>query len=83
MPAGRTFGDLHDAFVDAATGVGIPDALANIPSMIPMYTVALGTEALRTLGILNQPTPTAQPTTTRQPTPLCQDSCRLPCEFLC
>lgn len=69
VPAGRTFGDLHDGFVDAATSVGIPDAVVNIPSMIPMYAVAIGTEALRTLGIFNQPTPVAQPTTTRQPAP--------------
>jgi RHS repeat-associated protein len=69
VPAGYTFGEMHDAFVDAAHSVGIPDALANIPSMIPMYAVAIGTEVLRTLGILNQPTPAAQPTTTRQPAP--------------
>ena len=62
MPAGRTFGDLHDGFVDAATRAGIPDALANIPSMIPMLGIAIGTEVLRTLGIIDQPKPTRQPT---------------------
>lgn len=77
VPAGRTFGDLHDAFVDAATTVGVPFALANIPSMVPMYAVALVTEVLRTLGIIDQPTPPAQPTLTIQPTttrqtPLCK-----------
>src|SRR5574337_1435992 len=58
VPAGRTFGETHDAFVDAATRAGIPDPLANIPSMIPTYGGALGKEVLRTMGILEQP---AQP----------------------
>jgi RHS repeat-associated protein len=58
VPAGRTFGEMHDTFVNAATSAGIPDWLANIPSMIPMYGIALGTEVLRSLGILEQP---AQP----------------------
>jgi hypothetical protein len=57
VPAGYTFGEMHDTFVDAATRAGIPDLLANIPSMIPMYGGAVVTEALRTLGILEQPTP--------------------------
>ena len=59
VPAGRTFGEMHDSFVDAATGAGIPDWLANIPSMIPVYGAAIGKEVLRTFGILDQP---AQPT---------------------
>jgi RHS repeat-associated protein len=62
VPAGRTFGEMHDSFVDAATGAGIPDWLANIPSMITMYDLALIVELERTLGILDQPTPPAQPT---------------------
>ena len=62
VPAGYTFGEMHDGVVDAATKAGIPDLLANIPSMIPMFGVALGTEVLRTLGILEQPKPTRQPT---------------------
>lgn len=61
VPAGYTFGEMHDGFVDAATSVGIPDALANIPSMIPMLGLAIGTEVLRTLGILDQPKPRRQP----------------------
>ena len=61
MPAGYTFGELHDGFVDAATGAGIPDLLANIPSMIPMFGVALGVEVLRTLEILDQPSPSVHP----------------------
>ncbi len=56
VPAGYTFGETHDGFVDVATSVGIPDLLANIPSMIPMLGVAIGKEVLRTLGILDQPT---------------------------
>jgi hypothetical protein len=57
VPAGYTFGETHDSFVDAATKAGIPDWLANIPSMGIMYDIALGKEVLRTLGILDQPTP--------------------------
>jgi hypothetical protein len=58
VPAGYTFGEMHDAFVDAATSAGIPDWLANYLSMLPTYEVALVKEVLRTLGILEQP---AQP----------------------
>jgi len=60
VPAGRTFGDLHDGFVDFTAPDGSEswrDWLTNIPSMIPVYGIALGTEVLRTLGILSQPTP--------------------------
>lgn len=57
VPAGYTFGEMHDCFVDAATRAGIPDRLANIPSMILLYREALLKEVLRTLGILDQPTP--------------------------
>jgi len=60
VPAGRTFGDLHDGFVGFTSPRGSApwrDWLTNIPSMIPMYPIALGTEVLRTLGILSQPTP--------------------------
>ncbi|GEM_PF-2378082 len=57
VPAGYTFGEMHDTFVDAATSAGIPGWLANIPSMIPMYGGALGKEVLRAFGILEQPTP--------------------------
>lgn len=62
VPAGRTFGEMHDNFVDAATRAGIPDWVANIPSMSYVYQEALITEVLRTLGILPQPTPPEQPT---------------------
>lgn len=59
VPAGRTLGELHDPLVDAAKAAEIPDWLANVPTMIPTYIVAVATEVLRTFGILDQP---AQPT---------------------
>ena len=62
VPAGRTLGDMHDHFVDAAVSIGVPFWLANIPTMIPVYAVAVGTEVLRTFGIVDQPTYPAQPT---------------------
>ncbi|HID69421.1 MAG TPA: hypothetical protein EYP35_02920, partial [Desulfobacterales bacterium] len=60
MPAGYTFGELHDGFVGALTSIGISDKLVNIPSMLPLYQVAIIVEAERTLGILDQPVPVAQ-----------------------
>lgn len=55
MPAGRTFGEIHNNFVGSATSAGFPDWLANYLSMLPTYEVALVKEVLRTLGILDQP----------------------------
>ena len=55
VPAGYTFGETHDSVVDVATSAGIPDLLANIPSMIPVLGIAIGKEVLRTLGLLDQP----------------------------
>ncbi len=55
MPAGYTFGVMHDNFVGAAVGAGIPDWLANIPTMIPVFVVSVATEVLRSLGIIGQP----------------------------
>ena len=57
VPAGYTFGNMHDGFVDWATGAGAPDWLVNIPSMPGMYGTAIITELLRSGGIINQPTP--------------------------
>ena len=57
VPAGYTFGELHDSFVDVATGVGIPDKVANKPSMMAMYVNSVVIEVMRTIGILDQPTP--------------------------
>jgi RHS repeat-associated protein len=55
VPAGYTFGELHDTFVDIATSAGLPDWLVNIPSMPSVYNIALTVEMLRSLGILEQP----------------------------
>jgi RHS repeat-associated protein len=57
VPAGYTFGQLHDAFVGAAVKIGFPFKLVNIPSMIPAYRVARYVEVLRTLRIIKQPSP--------------------------
>ncbi|BBJ22520.1 hypothetical protein W01_04470 [Candidatus Nitrotoga sp. AM1P] len=63
VPAGRTLAELHDPLVGALRSAGVPDWLANIPTMLPTYVAAVGTEMLRTLGIVGQPTPLpAQPT---------------------
>ena len=60
VPAGRTFGELHDSFVGIATAAGLPDWLVNIPSMPTAYNAALTVEMLRSLGILEHPTPPEQ-----------------------
>ena len=60
VPGGYTFGEMHDGFVDVATRAGFPDWLINLPSMIPAYVIAVGTEVLRTTGFIEQPTLTAQ-----------------------
>lgn len=60
VPAGRTFAEMHDNLVDVATRNGIPDWLANIPTMPTVYGAAVGTEVLRSLGILPQPKPPVQ-----------------------
>ena len=62
VPAGYTFGELHDTFVDIATSAGFPDWLVNIPSMSSVYNIALIVEMLRSLGILEQPSPPEQAT---------------------
>jgi hypothetical protein len=62
VPAGYTFGELHDNFVDSAIKAGVPDWLANVPSMGLMYKMARLMELLRSLGIIEQPTPPEQVT---------------------
>jgi RHS repeat-associated protein len=73
VPAGYTFGELHDAFMDFAAPEGSAswrDWLSNIPSMLDMYKMALTVELWRSLGIIKQPTLPNQPTTsTRQLSP--------------
>ena len=59
VPAGRTLGELHDPLNGALRSAGVPDWLANIPTMLPTYVVGIGVEVLRTFGILEQPQPTA------------------------
>jgi RHS repeat-associated protein len=44
VPAGHTFGTLHDDLVDMGREAGLPDALINIPTMLGMYVLAVGTE---------------------------------------
>jgi uncharacterized protein RhaS with RHS repeats len=44
VPAGHTFGTLHDDLVDIGREAGLPDALINIPTMLGMYVLAVGTE---------------------------------------
>ena len=61
VPAGYTFGAMHDAFVDQVTNAGWPDLLVNIPSMPFVYGAAVLTEILRSLGILEQPRPESVP----------------------
>jgi hypothetical protein len=46
LPAGRTMALLHDGLVDALTGAGVPDLLANVPSMPLAYASAVALEAL-------------------------------------
>lgn len=58
VPAGRTFGEIHDARVDELTSKGVPDWRANIPSMPGAYTDAVHKESLNSIqriqnGILN------------------------------
>lgn len=55
VPAGYTFGEMHDSFVDRATKAGVPDLLANVPSMPFVFVGAFFTEILRSLKIVAQP----------------------------
>ena len=42
VPNFHRTGDVHDSWVDALTGRGVPDLFANVPTMIPAYIYALG-----------------------------------------
>lgn len=44
VPAGHTFGMLHDSLVDIGHDAGLPDWLINIPTMPGMYFLAVGAE---------------------------------------
>ena len=60
VPAGYTFGQIHDALVGGLTGIGLPDWLVNIPTMLPMFQAAQFIEMMRSVGILDQPHPPSQ-----------------------
>jgi RHS repeat-associated protein len=55
VPAGRTLAEVHDPLVDWLRNAGIPDRLANIPTMPFAYLAALQLEILRSLGLAKQP----------------------------
>jgi len=48
VPAGRTFGEMHDQFVNDLKSMGAHDWYANIPTMHPVYIWALQKETVRT-----------------------------------
>ena len=60
VPAGYTFDEMHDTYVDMSTSAGLPDSLVNIPSMPILYDLAVMVEVLRSLGILEQPLPPSE-----------------------
>jgi len=55
VPAGYTFGQLHDALVGGLTGNGYSDSLVNVQTMLPMFWMAQIVEMMRSAGILDQP----------------------------
>jgi len=55
VPAGYTFGQLHDAFVGSATKQGYQDKYVNIPSMFTLFVASQYVELLRSIGVLEQP----------------------------
>nr|WP_320190299.1 RHS repeat-associated core domain-containing protein [uncultured Desulfobacter sp.] len=58
LPAGYTFGQIHDLFVGFTRDIlGAPDELVNIPSMIPMMHMAVWIEFARSQGVFDQPKP--------------------------
>lgn len=62
LPAGYTFGQMHDSFVGWATMAGFPDWRVNKPSMYPMYWAAVAVEMLRAFEKLPQPSPPEEAT---------------------
>ena len=47
VPGGHTFGTNHDALVDyLTTDLGLPDAIVNIPTMVPVYFYSTGQEII-------------------------------------
>jgi len=37
VASGHTFGDVHDNVVETLTDLGVPDPIANVPTMLPVY----------------------------------------------
>lgn len=61
VPAGRTLAEIHDPLVDVLTRAGIPDPIANIPTMPLAYIAAVNREIRRSLGLEKQPMPPCRP----------------------
>jgi RHS repeat-associated protein len=57
VPAGRTLAEIHDPLVGALTRAGVPDLIANVPTMVPSYVAGIALEILRSLGLQPQPKP--------------------------
>ncbi|RFC34574.1 MAG: RHS repeat-associated core domain-containing protein [Candidatus Nitrotoga sp. MKT] len=57
VPAGRTLAEIHDPLVDALKRAGLPDVIANIPTMPATYVAASYLELLRFFGFAEQPKP--------------------------
>jgi RHS repeat-associated protein len=54
VPAGRTFGQVHDAMVDSLKSQGLPDWRANIPMMASAYLQAVRQESFNSfIGVEN------------------------------
>ena len=54
VPAGRTFGQIHDAKVDELLAKGVPDWKANIPTMPGAYWQAVKQEAFNSYQALER-----------------------------
>lgn len=54
VPAGRTFGQIHDAKVDQLRAKGVPDWKANIPTMPGAYLQAVRQEAFNSYQALER-----------------------------
>jgi hypothetical protein len=57
VPAGRTLAEIHDPLVGALTRAGVPDLIANVPTMFPSYVAGIALEIHRSLGLEPQPKP--------------------------
>ena len=54
VPAGKIFGEIHDAKVDALRAQGVPDWRANIPTMPGVYLSAIRQESFRSFQALER-----------------------------